>query len=397
MITYVNSGNDAKRFNTFALAAKHSLIKKQQSINAQIDYLKNVYNSYVSHYNQLQKLIKEVNDLTGESRYTKVDYSDFPAVDISASFSMKLNNVRLVPEGTSSLRFKNTIEDLRHNFSDLSLSLKSFYNRVIVELSPYGSMKQKTDSIREGASSVMTTVSTNINTALTEGDLSVEDWSTIQDLANASRDDIEETMETGESEAERKAREEAEAAAREAFNKEQEELDKAAQDAQDRLTETADIVDKFGRGFFGSDYVSREGTGSGDIVTYTDPLTGEIYERTPDGYNQTDTYTDGYGSSTSVAYDSETGTYTVTKDGVTVGTYSDERAANSAANDAAGKDVFKTSADGGIVASAQDAYEESKQKAINDNAEAYNEAKEAAAAAEEHRESGSSDDSSGGT
>lgn len=395
MITYVNSGNDAKRFNAFALAAKHSLIKKQQAVNAQIDYLKNVYNSYVSHYNQLQKLIKEINDLTGESRYTKVDYSDFPAIDVSASFSMKLNNVRLVPEGTSSLRFKNTIEDLRHNFSDLSLNIRSFYSRIVVELSPYGSMKRKTDSIREDASSAMNTVSTNINTALTEGDLSAEDWSNIKDLANASRDDIEETMEAGESEAERKAREEAEAAAREAFNKEQEELDKAAQDAQDRLTETSDIVDKFGSGFFGSDYV--------DVnydtykVTYTDPITGEIYQQAPDGNNFNDTYTDGYGSTTSFAYDSTTGTYTVTKDGEVVGTYDSRDAAQTAANEAAGKDVFADASEGGIISKAQDAYEESKQKAINDNVEAYNEAKDAAAAAEEHRESGSSDDSSGGT
>lgn len=395
MITYVNSGNDAKRFNTFALAAKHSLIKKQQSINTQIDYLKNVYNSYVSHYNKLQKLIKDINDLTGESRYTKVDYSDFPAVDVSASFSMKLNNVRLVPEGTSSLRFKNTIEDLRHNFSDLSLSIRSLYSKVMTELSPYSSMKKMTDSIREESSRVTNTVSTNISTALSEGDLSEEDWSNIKDLANASRDDIDEAMSSGESEAERKAREEAEAAARDAFNKEQEALDKAAQDALDKVTETSEIVDKFGGGFFSSDYVDVDYDTY--RVTYTDPLTGETYQQAPDGNNFNDTYTDSYGSTTSFAYDSATGTYTVTKDGEVVGTYDNRDAAQTAANNAAGKDVFADSSEGGIISKAQDAYEESKQKAIENNAEAATEAQEAAEAADAHRESGSSDDSSGGT
>lgn len=395
MITYVNSGNDAKRFNTFALAAKHSLIKKQQSINTQIDYLKNVYNSYVSHYNQLQKLIKEINDLTGESRYTNVDYSDFPAVDVSASFSMKLNNVRLVPEGTSSLRFKNTIEDLRHNFSDLSLSIRSLYSKVMTELSPYSSMKKMTDNIREESSRVTNTVSTNISTALSEGDLSEEDWSNIKDLANASRDDIDEAMSSGESEAERKAREEAEAAAREAFNKEQEALDKAAQDALDKATETSEIVDKFGGGFFSSDYVDVDYDTY--KVTYTDPITGEIFQQAPDGNNFNDSYTDSYGSTTSFAYDSTTGTYTVTKDGEVIGTYDNRDAAQTAANDAAGKDVFADSSEGGIISKAQDAYEESKQKAIENNAEAATEAQEAAEAADAHRESGSSDDSSGGT
>lgn len=406
MITYVNSGNDAKRFNTFALAAKHSLIKKQQSINTQIDYLKNVYNSYVSHYNQLQKLIKEINDLTGESKYTNVDYSDFPAVDITASFSMKTKNVRLVPEGTSSLRFKNTIEDLRSNFSDLSLSIKSFYSRIAAEVSPYSSMKRRTDSIREGSSSATAVVSSNINTALTEGDLSTEDWSTIKEKANESRDSAEKSMSSGEneegsegksegeSEEERKLREEAEKvareAAREAFDMKQAELDEAAADAQYRLNMTEDMLDRFGDGFYSSGYVNQDYDTDRTLkISYFDPFTGEQYV----SYPNNDSYIDGYGSITTVKYNSDTHQWTIIKDDSTVGTYDNEWEALTAADEAAGKDVFSK----GVLNVAQETYEESKQKAKENNDSAQEAAQEAAAEAEEHAASDPSNDSSGGT
>ena len=395
MITYINSGNDAKRFNTFALAAKHSLIKKQQAINAQIDYLKSVYNSYVSHYNQLQKLIKEVNDLTGESRYTKVDYSDFPAVDISASFSIKLHNVRLVPEGTSSLRFKNTIEDLRNNFSDLSLSIKSVYNRVMTELSPYGSMRQRTDNIREESSKASAVVGININTALTEGDLSEEDWSNIKELANEKRDDTEKSMSSAKSESES---EEAEKAAREAaekaFNEEQNRLDKAFKDAQNRFGKATDEMNKFGNGFYDSVYV----TDKNGVVTYTDPRTGEIFVYSSDknpGISSKDSYTDEYGLTTSVDYNPDTNQWTVTKKDGIVETYNNEDDANAAANEDVGKDIF--SSEGGIRDAAEDAYNSSHQLAIADKNAALEELEKTGRAAEEHRNSGSSNDSSGGT
>jgi hypothetical protein len=396
MITYINSGNDAKRFNTFALAAKHSLIKKQQAINAQIDYLKSVYSSYVSHYNQLQKLIKEVNDLTGESRYTKVDYSDFPAVDISASFSIKLHNVRLVPEGTSSLRFKNTIEDLRNNFSDLSLSIKSVYNRAMTELSPYGSMKQRTDNIREGASKASTVVGINISTALTEGDLSEEDWSNIKELANAAATAVNtgEGAETREAnEAKRKAEEAKKAA--EIYEKEQKRLDVFAEQTQEYLNHMDIVVDTYGSDFESCIQRDYEVTDDGRNFRYLDITTGETFAATISisSHTTTQTYTDKYGSSTSVTLDANTKIYTVTKDGEVVGTYNNIQDAGDAFNEKAGRDIFTD--DGSIVEAAKKTYEENKQEAIEARNEAQDTATVAAAAADAHRASGT-DDSNGG-
>ena len=403
MITYINKNADVKNFNTWALSVNRTMKQKELSINRQIAYLERVYRSYVKHYNELQDLQKHVDSLTGESRYTSNDYSHYPAMDISATFTVNFGNVRLVNNAKNNnnakkddlVKFKNCIEDVRKNMLDVQLEIREVYNRVIREADPYGEMYKKTNEIRDHGSSISTGVAVNVSTALSEGDLTTDQYQEIKELAERETDEKEKTLDepdvspdTPDTPSKEDLEREAKEAAEKAFNEEQDRLDKAATDAANRANEANDMASKYDGSF------DSHKTGNDTNWSYTDPSTGETFGHVGFGDTQTSTYSDG--TQTITVTENSDGTYTV-RDSTGTTTYDSKAEAIDAANASAGKDVFNASdSDLGASSSASGTYDSSKEKAEAEAEKANQEAKDAASAAKEHQESGSSD-SSGGT
>lgn len=392
MITYINKNADVKNFNTWTLSVNRTMKQKELTVNNMIRYLEQMYRSYVKHYNELQDLQKYIDNLTGESRYSKRDYSYYPSISISSTFNVNFGNVRLV-KGGELLKFKNCIEDVRKNLLDVQVEIKEIYNNTIKEVDPYGSMYSRTNDIREHGSSIATNVSTNISTALSEGDLTTGQLQEMKDLAERETNEKEKSLvepepsdptEPSKEDLEREARE----AAEKAFNEEQDRLDKAAADAANKANEANAAAAEYS-----GDYASHvdhfaDGTLSND--TYTDPTTGEAFKESHIGDSTSWSY---YDPSTDSDAQITTGGVWGDKyyyDGTEYDSY-DEAAA--AANEDLGKEVFTG---GGWQDYAEKTYNEGKESTEAAAEQANKEAADAANAAKEHQDSGSSS-SSGGT
>lgn len=398
MVTYVGSDADVKNFNTWALSMNRTMKQKESSINRQIAYLEQVYRSYVKHYNELQDLQKQIDSLTGESKYTTRDYSYYPEMNISSTFNVSFGNARLVNKGGSLEGFKNCIEDVRKSMIDVQVEVREVYNKVIRDTDPYGSMYKKTNDIRSHGSSIATNVAVNVSTSLSEGEITQEQYQEMKDRAEKETEEKHESIEKSDvtpvtpegpskEDLEKEAEEAAKEAAEKAFNEEQNRLDKAATDAANKANEANNLASKYE----GSWESHTNGTDSN--WSYTDPTSGESFRYNDFGSGQTAAYGDG--TKTVMVTEKSDGTYEV-YDGGTKTTYGSKEEAVDAANKAAGKDVFDANDyDMGAANAAGGTYDSNKEKAESAADKANQDAKDAADKAKEHKESGSSDSSGG--
>lgn len=409
MITYVNKNADVKNFNIWALSVNRTMKQKEFTINNMIRYLEQTYRSYVKHYNELQDLQKYIDNLTGESRYSSRDYSYYPSMNISSTFNINFGNVRLIKNTNDELiKFKNCIEDVRKNLLDIQVEIKEISSKIIKEIDPYKSMYNKTNDIREHGSSIVSNISANISTALSENDITDKIYQEMKDLAERETTEKEKVLKKEEEEqksnpadsatpSKEEAQKEAEKATENTSTsgKKLSDLQQEAKEAQKEANKANDFYNGFKEDLNDSDYADYIVTENGYKVTYKDPITKETFHYAYDDTYQTysQTYTDKYNNSVNI--ESTADKRWIVSSGGSTYTYDSNEEAVAAANELAGKDVFKTMEDGGLRATAYESYEKSKQEAEDKAKEANKKAKEANDAVTA-AESDSSDNGSGG-